>query len=88
MFRRNLWKISISVIIVAWALLTLLPIQDRPFVEYAKAQATAKPAEFNALMAEATALKTRGESMSEFVALKQLARDRKIDLTQFVPGIK
>lgn len=88
MFRRNLWKITISVIIVAWALLTLLPIQDQPFVEYAKAQATAKPAEFNALLAEATALKTRGESMSEFVALKQLARDRKIDLTQYFPGIK
>src|SRR6187402_2183145 len=88
MFRRNLWKITISLVIVVWALLTLLPIKDQPFVDYAKAHATAKTAEFNALVAEATALKARNGALSEFVALKQLARERKLDLTQYFPTIK
>jgi SecD/SecF fusion protein len=69
-------------------MLTLLPVKDQPFVEYAKAHATAKPAEFNALLAEATALKAKGAALSEFVALKQLARERKLDLTQYFPEIR
>src|SRR5688572_7123992 len=88
MFRRNFWKITLSVAIVLWAMLTLLPVKDQPFVEYAKAHATAKPAEFNALLAEATALKAKGGALSEFVALKQLARERKLDLTQYFPEIR
>jgi SecD/SecF fusion protein len=88
MFRRNLWKITVSLIIVVWALLTLLPIKNQDFVEYAKAHATAKPAEFNALLAEATALKNEKNHLSEFVALKQLARERKLDLTQYFPSVQ
>ena len=88
MFRRNFWKITLSVAIVVWAMLTLLPVNDQPFVDYAKAHATAKPAEFNALLAEATALKAKGGALSEFVALKQLARERKLDLTQYFPEIR
>ena len=58
MFRRNLWKIVSTLAIMAWSIATLLPLKDQPFVDYAKAHATAKPAEFSALLAEATALKT------------------------------
>ncbi len=88
MFRRNLWKIAICLAIVLWAAGTLLPLQDQPFATYVKESATAKNAEFNALLAEATAKKNSGESMSEFVALKQIARDRKIDLSQYFPDVR
>ena len=56
MFRRNFWKIAICLAVVLWAGGTLLPLQDQPFVDYAKENATAKTAEFNALVAEATAM--------------------------------
>ncbi|MEO7597582.1 MAG: protein translocase subunit SecD, partial [Opitutus sp.] len=88
MLRRNLWKLTLSLAIVLWAVLTLLPLKDQPFPEYAKAHATAKPAEFNALLVEAAALKTSGRAPSEFVALKQLGRERKLDLTQYFPKIQ
>lgn len=87
MFRRNLWKLSLSLALLVWAVLTLLPLQDQPFASYAKAHATAKASEFSALVNEATALKTSGRAPSEFVALKQIAKERKIDLTQYYPDI-
>ena len=87
MLRRNLWKIILSLAIVFWAIGTLLPIKDQPFPEYAKAQVSAKPSEFNSLMTEAVAMKNRGDASSEFVALKRIAKDRKLDLTQYFPEI-
>jgi SecD/SecF fusion protein len=88
MFRRNLWKIVSTLAIMAWSIATLLPLKDQPFVDYAKAHATAKPAEFSALLAEAMALKTSEKAPSEFVALKQIGKDRKIDLSQYFPDIR
>src|SRR5882724_5111685 len=88
MLRRNLWKLSFSLLIVMWAVWTLLPLKDQNFAEYAKAHATAKPAEFNALLTEAKARKTGGQASSEFVALKQLGRERKLDLSQYYPDIQ
>src|SRR5688572_27857295 len=87
MFRRNLWKITVCLAIALWAAGTLLPLQDQPFAEYAKENATAKNAEFNALLTDATALKNSNRALSEFVALKQIARERKIDLSQYFPDI-
>jgi len=88
MFRRNLWKLTITLILVVWAFTTLLPLKDRPFVDYAKSHATAKVAEFNALINEATAMKTGGRALSEFVALKQIGKERRLDLTQYFPDIR
>ena len=88
MLRRNFWKIAICLAIVLWAGGTLLPVQDRPFAEYVKENATAKPAEFNALLSEAVAMKNNGQALSEFVALKQIARERRIDLSQYFPQVR
>ncbi|MBL9204023.1 MAG: protein translocase subunit SecD [Opitutaceae bacterium] len=91
MIKRNLWKLVLSLAIVAWAVATLYPLNDRPFAEYAKSSSTAKSAEFAALIKEAsdrtTAQSATGQSPSVFVALKQIARERKLDLSQFFPGI-
>lgn len=88
MLKRNLWKIVLCLAIVAWAVAQLLPLRDVPFVEYARAHATAQPAEFAKLLDEAAARKKDLKAVSEFVALKQIARERKIDLSTFFPQIR
>ncbi|MDF3057914.1 MAG: protein translocase subunit SecDF [Rariglobus sp.] len=87
MFKRNFWKLTLSLAVVLWALVSLLPIQDRPFVDFAQENAGAKPAEFTALIKEASARVAADskQSPSVFVALKQIAKERKIDLTQYFP---
>jgi len=91
MIKRNLWKLVLSLTIVVWAVATLYPLSDRPFADYAKSASTAKSAEFAALIKEAsertTAQAATGQAPSVFVALKQIARERKLDLAQFFPGI-
>ena len=41
MLKRNLWKLTISFIIVLWAVFELQPLKDQPFVGFAKTQTTA-----------------------------------------------
>jgi len=88
MFRRNLWKLALTFAIVAWATTTLLPLKDQPFADYAKAHATAKPAEFNTLLNEAKAMVQSGHVQSEYLALRQIGKDRKIDLSQYFPDVR
>jgi SecD/SecF fusion protein len=87
MFKRNLWKIALSVLILAFAVSELLPLRDRPFGEYVRAHVTADPTEFAKLLDESAARQKAGQAPSVFVALKQIAKERKIDLTQFFPDI-
>jgi SecD/SecF fusion protein len=88
MFKRNLWKIVLSLVITGWALSELLPLKDIPFAQYAKDKASAKTTEFKALLNQAEALKKSGAAPSEFVALKQIGKESKIDLSQFFPDIR
>lgn len=88
MLKRNLWKILISLAAVAWAVTELIPLKDVPFVDYVRTHATAKPAEFNKLVDEATARKKNLQAASEYVALKQIGKERKLDLTQYFPNIR
>ena len=39
MFKRNLWKIILSAVILVWALSELLPLNDTPFATYVRANA-------------------------------------------------
>jgi len=88
MLKRNLWKLSLSTLIVLWAVASLLPLQDQPFPDYIKSKASAERAEFTRLVDEAEARVAAGESPSVFVALKQLGKERKIDLAKHFPGIR
>jgi SecD/SecF fusion protein len=88
MLKRNLWKILISLALLAWAASELIPLQDVPFVDYARSHATAKSAEFGKLLDEAVAAKKAGTATSEFVALRSIGKDRKIDLSQYFPDIR
>jgi SecD/SecF fusion protein len=88
MFKRNLWKLTLSLIVVLWAAFQLIPIQDQDFPTYIKAEASAKKTEFNALLKEASDRQTAGQSLSVFVALKQIANERQIDLAKdFFPHL-
>jgi SecD/SecF fusion protein len=88
MFKRNLWKILLSLAIAGWAVAELIPFQDIPFATYAKDHATAKTDEFSALLGRAADMKRSGAAPSEFVALKQIGKDQKIDLSQFFPSLR
>jgi SecD/SecF fusion protein len=73
---------------MVWAVSELLPLKDTPFVEYARSHATVKSAEFGKLMDEAAARKKNGQALSEFVALKQLGKERNINLSQYFPAVR
>ncbi len=88
MFRRNLWKIALSLLLVVWAVSTLYPLKDQPFADYARSHAGAKTAEFSKLLDESAARVKAGTAPSEFVALKQIGRERHLDLTDYFPDIK
>ncbi len=92
MFRRNLWKLTLSAAVVLWAVFTLMPIKDQPFGSYAKSSVTAKQADFARLMTKVDGLiaegKARGQEISVYTALKQVAKVDKIDLSQFFPQIR
>ncbi len=88
MLKRNLWKLILSLAIVLWAVSSLLPIQDHKFGPYVASKAQAKQTEFNALIKESSDAVASGKYSSAFVALKSIANERKIDLTQYFPELK
>ena len=85
MFKRNFWKLTLSLAVVFWALSSLLPLQDQPFPEFSQSKAEVKSSEFAALIKEASERVAAKQSASVFVALKSIAKERKIDLTQYFP---
>lgn len=87
MLKRNLWKLILSFAIVIWAGSNMVPVQDVPFVEYLKTHVGAKQAEFNKLLDEASARKKAGTAQSEYIALKQIGKERRIDLSAYFPAV-
>jgi len=91
MFRRNLWKLTLSAVIVLWAVFTLTPLKDQPFGGYVKSAASGKQAEFNKLMVKVderiAQAKAAGREVSVYSALKQIGHDEDLDLSQYFPHI-
>jgi len=88
MFRRNLWKLILSTALVAWAVTSMLPLKDRDFGQYVRNEAEAKQADFNKLMTRVSERVQSNQAPSVFVALKQIAREDKIDLSQYFPQVR
>ena len=88
MLKRNLWKLIASLALIGWAVAQLIPVQDEPFVAYVRTHATAKQADFAKLLDEAAARKKNLQAVSEFVALKQIGKERRLDLSQYFPEIR
>lgn len=88
LFRRNRGKLLLSFAIAIWAVLSLLPLDDIPFVDYARTHASSHPAEFGRLLDEAVARKNAHQAPSERVALQQIGHERGLDLARYFPGIR
>ncbi len=88
MLRQNLWKLILCTVIVLWAAFNLIPLKDQPFGDYVKSAAEAKPAQFATLMTRVSERVSSGQASSVFVALRQIGREEKLDLSQFFPQIR
>ncbi len=88
MLRRNLWKLTLTLAIVLWAVFTLLPLQDQDFGPYIKKEASAQPADFAKLMTKVDTRIKSGQAQGVYVALKQIGREEKLDLSVFFPQIR
>ena len=86
MLKRNLWKLVLSFAIVLWAVLSLTPLQDRDVPEFIESKVETKNTEFQALLGEAKARFDAGNAPSVFIALRDIANERRLDLaTEYFP---
>ncbi|MGH8018066.1 MAG: protein translocase subunit SecD [Opitutaceae bacterium] len=80
------WKLILTLAVLAWAILNLMPLKETPFEDYLRQEATAGP-EFDAMMRKAEEMVASGESPSHFVAVKRVAEADEIDISKFFPDI-
>jgi SecD/SecF fusion protein len=88
MLSRNLWKLTLSIAVVLWAAYTLTPLKDINFGGYVKNEASAKQADFAKLLVRVDERIKSGQATSVYVALKQIGREEKLDLSQYFPDIR
>ena len=88
MLRQNLWKLTLCAALVLWAAFNLIPLKDQDFGDYLKKEAEAKPAQFATLLTRASERVKSGQAQSVYVALKQIGREDKLDLSQFFPQVR
>lgn len=82
-----LWKFILTAAIIFWCVMSITPLQDRPFEEYIVAQVTAEEAEFADVLQRAEARVESKESKTLFVALRDLGVEDGIDYAKFFPQI-
>ena len=82
-----LWKFLLTATIIAWCVLSITPLQDRPFEDYIVAQVTAEKAEFNEVLEQAEARVEAGEAPTLFIALRDIGEAEEIDYAKFFPQI-
>ncbi len=88
MFRRNLWKIILSIAVLLWAGYSLNPLEDRDFAGYVKSMATAKQSDFNLRLSQAEERVKSKRSASVYVALKQIGHEESLDFSQYFPQLR
>ncbi len=82
-----IWKSLLTIAVVGWAILNIVPPKDTPFEDYIDAQITAEIEDFNELKGRASDRVETQEEPSLFVALKNLVESENIDFQKFVPQI-
>ncbi|MDQ8194831.1 protein translocase subunit SecD [Coraliomargarita sp. SDUM461004] len=82
-----LWKFLLTAAIIFWCVMSITPLQDRPFEDYIVAQVTADQADFNDVLQRAQARVDAGESPTLFIALRDLGVEEAIDFAKFFPQI-
>lgn len=80
------WKLVLSVVIVGWAVLNLIPLEDKDFDTYMETRATANQAAYTDFLAAAQ--ERVDDETPLILALKEEARVQAIDLhQQFFPDV-
>jgi len=82
-----LWKFILTAIIIFWCVMSITPLQDRPFEEYIVAQVTAEEAQFADVLQRAEARVEAGESPTLFIALRDIGVEEDVDFAAFFPQI-
>ena len=82
-----LWKFLLTGAIIFWCVMSITPLQDRPFEDYIVAQVTAEEADFADLLQRAEARVDAKESPTLFIALRDLGVEEQIDYAKFFPQI-
>ena len=83
-----LWKFILTALIIWWCIISITPLQDRPFEQYIAEQATAEVDTFNAILDRAQARVANKESNTLFTALRELGVEEEIDYATFFPEIQ
>ncbi len=88
MKKRIIWKLVVSAMIIAWSVMSLVPISDIDFAEYLEKEVSANYSEFQVLLDEAKTVISEDKNVnSVYVALSQLVAEQKLDLRKFFPHI-
>lgn len=89
MSSRYLFYTILCVFSLGFALVSLLPVSDRPFPEYLVSTATSNQAELEKLVEEAEKRVEEGKSPTVYVAVRDIALERNIDIPEsFFPGVR
>lgn len=82
-----IWKVALSITVLAWAILNIIPVQDTPFENYIQSQVTTDIERFERLHEKSLARLNSSEAPTYFVALKEIVEEESIDLQSFFPEI-
>ncbi len=82
-----IWKVALSITVLAWAILNIIPVQDTPFEDYIQSQVTTDIERFERLHEKSLARLNSSEAPTYFVALKEIVEEESIDLQSFFPEI-
>ena len=63
-----LWKSVVTALVLAWAVLNIIPLEDTPFEDYIKGKATYKEPELTALVQRARERVDTKEDSTTFIA--------------------
>jgi SecD/SecF fusion protein len=88
MFNKVLGKSILSAVVLLWAFFSLIPFNDCPFNDYIERRGLASGDVFSELLSRAKLRVKLGQSPSLFVALKAIAKEESIDLSEYFPDIK
>ena len=88
-----LWKFILTAVIIAWCVLSITPLQDRPFEDYIVSQATVEADAFQSIIDRANQRVEDSRdadgatSKTLFLALRELGAEENIDFASFFPEI-
>lgn len=82
-----LWKFLLTATILFWCVISINPLQDRPFEEYLIGQVTAEKTDFTNVLERAKQSVDSGNASTLFIALRRLGSEEGIDYAKYFPQI-